>query len=126
MAGINTGIPENFLLPLFWLTVDPSLAGGSVQNQPALLIGQKISTGVAANNVPIPIGSAAIAVQQFGAGSMLERMCYRFFKNNPGQQLWAIPIPDPGGGVAASGSVNVTANAGVAGTFSLYIAGQLI
>jgi phage tail sheath gpL-like len=126
MAGINTGIPENFLLPLFWVTVDPSQAGGSIQNQPALLIGQKIAAGLAALNVPIPIGSAAVAQQQFGAGSMLERMCYRFFKNNPGQQLWAIPITDPSGGAAAGGSLSVTANAGVAGTFSLYIGGQLI
>ncbi len=126
MAGINTGIPENWLLPLFWLTVDGSQAGGSVQSQPALLQGQKLTAGAAALNVPIPIGSLAIAQQQFGIGSMLERMCNRFFKINPGQQLWCQPIADPSGGAAAAGSLSITAAAGVAGTYSLYIAGQLV
>lgn len=126
MAGINTGVPENWLLPLFWLTVDGSQAGGSVQSQPALLNGQKLPAGIAAMNVPIPIGSLAIARQQFGIGSMLERMCNAFFNNNPGQQLWCIPIPDPTGGVAALGALSITAAAGTAGTYSLYIAGQLV
>lgn len=126
MAGINTGVPESWLLPLFWLTVDGSQAGGSVQSQPALLTGQMLAAGVAAKNVPIPIGSLAIARQQFGIGSMLERMCNAFFNGNPGQQLWCIPIADPAGGVAATGSLNITASAGVAGTYSLYIAGQLV
>jgi phage tail sheath gpL-like len=126
MAGISTGIPENWLLPLFWLTVDGSQAGGSVASQPALLIGQMLAAGIATKNVPIPIGSKAIAKQQFGVGSMLAGMCAKFFDNNPGQQLWAIPIADPVGGAAAAGSLNITANAGVAGTYSLYIAGQLV
>ncbi|HLH95013.1 MAG TPA: phage tail sheath subtilisin-like domain-containing protein [Xanthobacteraceae bacterium] len=126
MGGINTGVPENWLLPLFWATVDGSLAGGSVQSQPALLVGQKLAAGIAANNVPIPIGSLAIAQQQFGIGSMLERMCNAFFNINPGQQLWALPVADPGGGVAATGSLQITANPTAAGTYSLYIAGQLV
>jgi phage tail sheath gpL-like len=126
MAGINTGIPENWLLPLFWLTTDGSQAGGSVQSQPALLAGQKLAAGIAAANVPIPIGSKAIAKQQFGVGSMLAGMCAKFLDNNPGQQLWAIPIADPSGGAAAAGSLNITAAAGAAGTYSLRIAGQLV
>jgi len=126
MAGINTGVPESWLLPMFWLTVDGSQAGGSVQSQPALLIGQMLAAGIAAKNVPIPIGSKAIARQQFGVGSMLAAMCAKFFNGNPGQQLWAMPIADPVGGVAASGAIAITAAATVAGTYSLYIAGQLV
>jgi phage tail sheath gpL-like len=126
MAGIDTGIPESWLLPLFWLTVDGSQAGGSVQSQPALLTGQKLAAGLAAMNVPIPIGSKAVARQQFGVGSMLAAMCAKFLDNNPGQQLWALPIADPAGGAPALGSLNITASAGVAGTYSLYIAGQLV
>src|ERR1700744_5529947 len=126
MAGINTGVPENWLLPLFWVTVDGSQAGGSVQSQPALLIGQMLAAGIAAKNVPIPIGSKAVAKQQFGVGSMLAAMCAKFLDNNPGQELWAIPTVHPVGGAAAAGSVNITENAGVAGTYSLYIAGQLV
>jgi phage tail sheath gpL-like len=126
MSGINTGIPENWLLPLFWLTVDGSQAGGSVQSQPALLIGQKLAAGIAAMNIPIPIGSKAVAKQQFGVGSMLAGMCAKFLDNNPGQQLLAIPIADPSGGAPAGGSLNITAPATVAGTYSLYIAGQLV
>jgi phage tail sheath gpL-like len=126
MSGINTGIPENWLLPLFWLTVDGSQAGGSVQSQPVLLIGQKLAVGIAAMNIPIPIGSKAVAKQQFGVGSMLAGMCAKFLDNNPGQQLLAIPIADPSGGAPAGGSLNITAAATVAGTYSLYIAGQLV
>lgn len=126
MPGINTGVPENWLLPLFWATVDGSLAGGSVQSQPALLVGQMLPSGVAAANVPIPIGSLATAQQQFGIGSMLERMCNAFFTNNPGQQLWCLPVADPGGGVKAAGSIAFTAPPTAAGTYSLYIAGQLV
>src|ERR1700682_5832305 len=106
MAGINTGIPETWLLPLFWLTVDGSQAGGSVQRQPVLLTGQKLAAGLAALNGPIPISSKAIARQQFGVGSMLAAMCAKFFDNNPGQQLWCIPIADPSGGAAATGTLN--------------------
>jgi phage tail sheath gpL-like len=126
MSGINTGVPENWLLPLFWLTVDGSQAGGSVQGQPALLIGQMLAVGIAVKNVPIPIGSKAIAKQQFGVGSMLAGMCAKFFDSNPGQELWAIPIVDPVGGAAAAGSLSITAAPSVAGTYSLYIAGQLV
>ena len=33
--AISTGIPANQLVPLYWVTVDGSMAGNLVQNDPA-------------------------------------------------------------------------------------------
>ena len=43
--GVSVGIPQSWLLPLFWGVVDGSQAGNLTESQPALLIGQAFLGG---------------------------------------------------------------------------------
>lgn len=128
---IETSIPENWNLPLFWATVDGSQAGNLTEVGPALLVGQMFTSGsqagTATPNVAIPVGSLALAGNLFGVGSMLYRMVEAFFNSNVTQELWAMPVADPEAGVAASGKI---AFAGTevtgSGVLTIYIAGQKV
>lgn len=122
---VSTGIPESWNLPLFWAVVDGTKAGNLTEAQRALMAGQMLSSGQAQANVPIAVGSPALADQMFGQGSMLARMCKAFFKCNATQQLWAAPVVDPAAGQAAAGTITITAGS-VSGVFTLYIAGQKV
>ena len=83
-----------------------------------------LSPGAAVYNKAIPVGSVAVAKQQFGAGSMLERMFNRFFSGNPTQQIWCLPVPEPVAGQLAKGSIAFIASSLQSGVLTLYIAGQ--
>ena len=215
--SVSTNIPTSWKLPLFWATVDGSMAGGLTESQPALLVGQAfcvgaakatlkagaagngsltldpsdpvlagaalgtykavflsatafnvfapnasvigtgtlgsvyatqlkftiaagttafaegdefdivvtaLSPGAAVYDKAIPVGSVAVAQQQFGAGSMLERMFARFFAGNPTQQIWCLPVPEPTAGQVAAGSIAFIASSLRSGVLTLYIAGQ--
>jgi phage tail sheath gpL-like len=115
-------IPSNWRQPLYWVEVDPSKAGLAVFRQPALLLGIKITAGSATANVPVAVGSDDLADKYFGQGSELARICKMFFKNNRAQEVWAIPVTATG--VAAGGTITVTAGPTDAGIYHLYIAGQ--
>ncbi len=126
-----SNFPANWKLPLFWLEVDPSQAGLPVTREPALVVGQMLTAvhgpslaGTSLPDVPIPIGTLAEATGMFGAGSQIERMFARFFDNTFGQEVWALPVAEPAGGTAASGTLTVTSPPTQAGTIDLYIAGQ--
>ncbi|HWJ72592.1 MAG TPA: phage tail sheath subtilisin-like domain-containing protein [Kaistia sp.] len=124
-VSFNT-IPADFNLPLYYVEVDPSKAGQVVLDQPGLMVGQKLAAGSAVADVPIAVGSLAQAQAYFGIGSMLERMVATFFKNNQAQELWCLPLAEPGAGVAATGQIAITGPATAAGTLSVYIAGQRV
>lgn len=119
-------IPRNWQLPLVSIEVDGSQAGTLTLIEPAILVGQKLSSGVADLDKPIAVASPAQAAFFFGAGSMLERMCATFFKNTPAALLWCLPQAEPSSGQAAAGSISYTASSVAAGTLPLYIAGRLI
>jgi len=119
-------IASDWKLPLYYVEVDPSRAGQEVLDQPALLIGQKLAGGSAAADTPIAVGSLAQAQVLFGIGSQLERMVAAFFKNNQAQELWCLPLAEPGAGNAAAGSIALTGPSTAAGTLSVYIAGQRV
>ena len=125
-TGALTDIPQNLKQPLFYLVVDGSQAGLNTQDEPALLTGQMFSTGIAAKNVPIAVGSASNAAALFGYGSMLHRMAVVFFTIAPNHIVYMMAVADPAAGVAAQGSISVTSTAATAGTISLYIAGQSV
>jgi phage tail sheath gpL-like len=123
--AISTAIPESWNLPLFWATVDGSMAGNLTEVQRALLVGQyDTAVATAQANVPVPVGSLALAGQMFGVGSMLYLMVQAFLACNTTQQLWAVPVPD-GPGTAATGAMVVTAGS-VSGLLTVYIAGQKV
>ena len=109
------GIPANWRLPLFWAEVDPSKAGIWTIRQPALLVGIMTDDGDALPDVALPIGTQAQADKKFGQGSHLANMFATFFANNFAHEVWALPVAEPTGGTAASGTVTVTADCGARG-----------
>lgn len=121
-------ISSNIRVPLFYAEFDNSKAvqGLAIQPWKALAIGQKTSAGTATVEVPVLITSADQAKTLFGAGSMLHRQIIKWFKNNKGTEIWAIPVADNGAGVAASGTIAITGPATADGTLSLWINGRLI
>lgn len=86
----------------------------------------QVPVGSAIPNVPIYVADLADAQAFFGAGSMLERMAAAFFKNNNAARLVFLPVLDPAGGTAASGSITCSAAPNGSGIVSFYIAGQRV
>ena len=83
-----------------------------------------LSPGAAVYNKAIPVGSVAVAQQQFGVGSMIERMFARFFAGNRTQQIWCLPVPEPVAGQRATGLIAFIASSLQSGVLTLYVAGQ--
>ena len=88
-----SNIPANIKVPLYYVEVDPSMAGLPSINLIALMVGIKLPAGIAAPNVAIPIGSQAQADQQFGPGSELSRMFQAYYSNNFANEVWGLPVP---------------------------------
>jgi phage tail sheath gpL-like len=116
-------IPSNIKVPLYWVEVDPSMAGLPSLNLKALLVGTMNSDGTAVPDVPIAIGSVATAEAKFGIGSELTRMFTVFFKNNFANEVWAGPVAEPVAATAATGKITVATPPTEAGTIHLYIGG---
>src|SRR6516164_7008359 len=121
-------IPSNIKVPLYWVEVDPSMAGLPNLGLRALLVGTMLGPTLAQAmpNVPIAIGSQAQADAAFGKGSELARMFVAFFANNFANEVWGLGVPEPVGAIAATGTITVTQSPTEAGTIHLYIAGQHI
>lgn len=116
-------IPANIKIPLYWVEVDPSMAGLPSINLRALMVGMMTIDGAAIENVPIPIGSQAQADQQFGPGSELSRMFQAYYSNNFANEVWGLPLLEPEGAEAATGTITITSPPTQAGTIHLYVAG---
>lgn len=116
-------IPANIKVPLYWVEVDPSMAGLNTINLKALLVGIMTADGDAVADVPIPIGSQAQADMHFGPGSELSRMFQAYYANNFANEVWGLPVAEPPASAAATGTITVTAAPTNAGTVHLYIAG---
>jgi phage tail sheath gpL-like len=117
-------IPSNWKQPLYWVEVDPSQAGLPVFRLPALLVGIKMSTGIAVPDVPIPVQSPSIAEQQFGRGAHLTAIAKEFFNVNASQECWCLPVAEATGGTAATGTITVSTAPTAAGQIDLYIGGK--
>ena len=105
MISFNN-IPNTTRTPGVYAEVDNSRAlKGLVQNpHKVLIVGQKHSDGNAAINTLYGITSEIVADSYFGLGSILDRMCRVFKKNNPNTELYAMAL-DSVAGVAASGAI---------------------
>lgn len=126
MAVSFDNIPATIRHPILYAEVDASQAGTPVNDQRALLIGQKLSAGSATADEPIFVSGTDAAVTLFGAGSQLARMVSAFRANDPFTELWCLPVVEPSGGDAAAGSLAFTGPASAAGTLTIYIAGQKV
>ena len=119
-------IPANIKIPLYWVELDPSMAGLASINLRALMVGVMSTDGTATPDVPIPIGSQAQADQACGPGSELSREFQAYYSNNFANEVWALPLAEPTAGTAASGEITITTAPTAAGTLWLYIAGSLV
>jgi phage tail sheath gpL-like len=117
-------IPQNIKVPLYWVEVDPSMAGLPSLNLRALLTGIMTSDGEAQPNIAIPIGSQAQSGKFFGQGSELDRMFKAFYANNFANEVWGLPLTEPTGASAAKADIVVTSPPTQAGTLHLYVSGE--
>lgn len=118
-------VPSNIKVPLYWVEVDPSMAGLPTINLRALLVGVA-KGGTAEPDIAVPIGSQAQADAQFGEGSELARMFKAFFANNFANEIWGLPMTEPTGSMAATGDIVITTAPTEAGTIHLYVAGDYV
>lgn len=127
MAGAISfnNIPANVRVPLFYAEVDNSQAGYFVQQQRALIIGQKLAAGTAAADVPVLVAKSDQARELFGIGSMLARMHEIYRLNDAFGEVWCVPLTDPAG-AAATGTVTFTGPATKPGVVNLYIGAQRV
>jgi phage tail sheath gpL-like len=116
-------IPANIKVPLYWVEVDPSMAGLPSINLRCLLCGIMTSDGHALPDIAVPIGSQAQADLAFGPGSELSRMFQAYYSNNFANEVWGLPVAEPTSATAATGTITVTTPPSEAGTIHLYIAG---
>ena len=116
-------IPANIRLPGVYIETDASKAGRTEDPGRILLIGQKLTAGTAVANMPVPVTSVDDAKAQFGLGSMLADMIDAVRLAAPLGLLWALPVADAGGAVAAAGTITVSAAPTAPGVIPLYVAG---
>jgi phage tail sheath gpL-like len=118
-------IPSNIKVPLYWVEVDPSMAGLPQINLRALLIGVA-KGGSAPDDIAVPIGSQAQADAAFGEGSELSRMFMAYYSNNFANEVWGLPVKEPTGASAATGDITINTAPTQAGTIHLYISGDYV
>jgi phage tail sheath gpL-like len=113
-------------VPLFYAEMDNSQAFQFSQNLRGLIIGHKLTAGTAAVNTPQLVPSVGQAIALYGRGSMLARMVEYYRLSNLTGELWCMAVAENGAGVAATGTITVTASTAGAGTIQLYIGYQKI
>lgn len=119
-------VPQALRYPGVYLEIDGSQAGLGEDIPAVLLVGQKLAAGTAVAGEITRISSVYDAVQKAGAGSMLAQMAARYRAIDETLDLYMLPYADNGAGVAATGTITVTAAATADGTLSLYVAGKLV
>jgi len=78
------------------------------------------------DEVPQLLTSPEDAGNRYGFGSMLHRLVKSAFAGSDGVETWACPQAEPGGAVAATGTITITGATTEAGTMNLYIAGDYV
>lgn len=106
------------------LGVGPAAADSSGLD--VLLVGQKTAAGTAALNTITEVDDATDAEALFGARSRLAADARAFRAIAPRGRLYACPVADPAGGVAATAVLSFAGPATGAGVVRLRIAGRLV
>jgi phage tail sheath gpL-like len=115
-------------VPLVSIEFDSSRAsqGPALLAFRALIIGQKIAAGTAADNSLHRVTSADQLIALAGRGSMLHCQAKAWFASNRMTETWVGVLADDGAGVAATGTITVTGPATAAGTIALYLGGERV
>lgn len=118
-------IPGNIRVPFVRFEVNAGQAPyQSIER--LVLIGQKTAAGTAAVDKPILVTQGEDGL--FGPGSMLAGMYKIARAGGPLQEIWAVPLSDAAGAIAAVGSITVSGAAplSVPGSIVLYVGGSRI
>ena len=127
MVGFSRIPKTGNKVPLLRIEVDNSKANTSVGDTlNGLLTGFMAGAGTAQAGKVVAVGGPFQANRLFGKGSMLARMCARYFQINGSTPLFCLPLAPMTGGTAAAGSITVATAPTGSGTIALYIAGQLV
>lgn len=124
MAVSFNNIPSDLRVPLFYAEMDNSAANTASEVLRSLILGHG-SVVLGQNELQL-VSSAAEAKGLFGQGSQLAAMCSAYRDVDGFGEVWAISVPEPTAGTAASATITVTGAAISAGVITLYIAGQRI
>ncbi len=119
-------IPSALRYPGAYIEVDGSAAGLSGDIGAVLIVGQKLATGTAAAGELSLVASVQDAKTKAGAGSMLHKMVARYRAMDPSLDVYMLPYADNVAGVAATGTLVVTAPPTASGTLALYVGGGLV
>ena len=119
-------IPDALRYPGAYVEIDGSMAGLGDDLPIVLLVGQKLPSGTAAAGEIVRVSGVQDAIDKAGAGSMLAQMAASYRKADQTFDLFLLPYADNPAGVAATGTLTVTAAPTEAGTLYLYIAGRAV
>lgn len=121
-------IPNDLRVPFVYVEFDSSRAfqGPSVLRYKALLIGQRLSSGIRPEKIIDLVSSYDQARSFYGEGSQLARMCKAWFDANNTTDLYCTALDDAGGNVDATGSFVIGGTVTAAGTLVVYIGGQRV
>lgn len=121
-------VPTNVRVPFVMAEFSATNAqqGPTILQYQGLLIGQKLATGVAAQDSVVQISSVADAITQAGMGSMLHRMAIAWFASNKSTPVFLGVLADNPAGVQATGTIVVAGPATAAGTIALYLGGERV
>ena len=125
-------IPSTKRLPGAYAEIDSSLAVRGLPGMPhkVLIIGQRLSTGDQAANVPYLVTDPEQAARGSGRGSMAHAMATKFRSANDYTETWVVGVDDAGAGVAAVKTVTIGKADGAedfgAGTLGIRLGGRRI
>ncbi|NBB51503.1 phage tail protein [Rhizobium sp. CRIBSB] len=121
-------IPLDLRTPGTYVEMDASRARkGLPRRTPrVLLIGNRQGAAAGAAGALQRVYSPAEIGTRFGLKSVLAQMAAAFMAVNTSAEVWAIPVADDAGGVAATGTVTFTAAATAAGRMAFHIAGRRV
>ena len=121
-------IPVNLQIPGAFAEFDSTRANKGLAAMPRkiLLVGQKLSTGTAADKTIVPVSNADQALKLFGQGSMLASMVKQAFANHTWGGFYALPFDDGSSWVAATGKIVVTQSVAATGSIYIYVGGTRV
>jgi phage tail sheath gpL-like len=113
-------------IPGIFAELDATRANTGQPVQRGLIIGQINTGSVMPTGSPIICEGVEVTAANAGNGSMLALMVQQWRQVDPFGELWLLPLADDGSSVKATGTVQITGAPTAAGTYCLYIAGQLV
>ncbi len=129
--SITLGIPLGIRTGGVFIEIDhtKALRGLPVMDRKLLMIGQRLTSGSVAANVPTRVLNADLAAGYFGRGSMLHNMAKALDKVKARYGLidvYAVALDDLPAGVAAAGTINLTGTVTQAGILTAWIGGERV